>query len=134
MTTANIRVLLIRQSTDLIRFCNDYRSSSISSNDDFDINGVKIRFRQLRDALEDFSEAAITPQTRLGPVASSLAATEPYRVVANELLSKCRQDMNGMELELKQLSCRQRVGGPLSSTGLEEIVSGLSSSTTALKD
>ena len=129
--TVQIRSLL-KITNDLIDICYDSYGGCSGTSDTFSKESVDFRqasgrLVELRNILDSLFEAAATNG------AHSLSIGNSVEVVI-ELLSRCKDDVNKMETMLKQKSGRKRVRRPSSSFDQEAILTGLASSTNALKE
>ena len=128
--TVQIRSLL-KITNDLIDICYDSYDGCSGTSDTFakesvDFRQASGRLVELRNILDSLFEAAATNG------AHSLSIGNSVDVVI-ELLSRCKGEINKMETMLKQESGQKRIKGPSSSFDQEAILTGLASSTNALK-
>ena len=129
--TAQIRSLL-KITNDLIDICYESYDGRSGANDTLTKESVDFmqasgQLVELRSNLDNLFGAAATNGTHSLGIGNSVD-------VVIELLSRCKDDVNKMETMLKQKSGRKRVRRPSSSFDQEAILTGLASSTNALKE
>ena len=116
--TVQIR-LLLKITNDLIDIC--YESHDCHN---------EMRFKQAADELVELRDILEKLRRAVATNGDHQVGIRPSVDVVNGLLSKCRDEINQIET---MLSGRKRIKGPSSSFDLQATLTGLASSTTALK-
>ena len=131
--TVQIRSLL-KITNDLIDICYDSYdcrggTRGILAEESVDFEQASDQLVELRNNLEKLFKAAATNSAHSLGIGASVGSVG----VVNGLLSRCKDKISKMEAMLKQISGRKRIKEPSPSINPQAILTGLASSTNALR-